>query len=56
MVVSDTQHLLQDFESVSDHFTTLRSKGLTHYFSVREEVFEMKTETIMNIIFGEWSL
>ena len=28
----------------------------TVYFSIREKVFEMKTETIMSIIFGEWSL
>ena len=27
------QHLLQDFSSVSDHFTALRSKGLNKLFN-----------------------
>ena len=28
------QQMLEDFKSVSDHFTTLRSKGLIHFFSL----------------------
>ena len=29
------QQMLQDFESVSDHFTTLRSKGLNDPLDVK---------------------
>ena len=30
------QHLLQDFKSASDHFTTLWSKGLTNFSQIAE--------------------
>ena len=38
------QHLLQDFKSVSDHFTTLRSKGLmsAKLFDVPTSIYLLK--------------
>ena len=32
------QHLLQDFQSVSDHFTTLQSKGLKQVTTFAESI------------------
>ena len=45
------QHLLQDFLSVSDHFTAMRSKGLSisknWHLSLRDKLFHLELDYVI---------